>query len=124
MSTNDSGSLKKIYNNLCGCCAKPKDDCTRGHLRRSSIDDVDSARNRFESLALGYHNNVQPSTSPEVTTKNNKSEKKHSDNHSPRIVDDTLGEAFELRKEIQVDLSPSIFTSFADTTTHRKYMTY
>lgn len=63
-------------------------------------------RNRFETLTLGNHDETpsskasKPGTRPEIIA--TKLEKRQSDTRSPRIVDDTLGEAFELRKEIQV----------------------
>ncbi len=107
MSADDDCSLKKIYHNLCECCAKPKDECTRG-VHGKSQGDAATTRNRFETLTLGQHDDISTSknlrhvTRPEAEA--TELEDCPSDSPSPRIVNDTLGEAFELRKEIQVYL--------------------
>ena len=97
-------SLSTIHRSLCECCAKPKDEC-KGGLQRKSQDDTRKTENRFESLKVGHHRITASSgisrhvVKPEAAAEEVKG---CSSITSPQIVDDALGEIFEIRKGVQV----------------------
>ena len=106
-STVPGRSLTKINTDLCECCAKPKESCKRAYPDRRSQDSQTSApSNRFAVLNLGSLNGDCPST--------DRLAESHWDEHrkedlaavprgqAPRLTGDPLGDAFELREEIQV----------------------
>lgn len=117
--------MTKIYTDLCECCAKPKESCKRaGSDRRSQDSQTSAPSNRFAVLNLGSPNGDCPSK--------DRLPDRHRDEHTredlatmprgkaPRLTGDPLGDAFELRKEIQVH-SPFIAIRFhADAESYRK----
>lgn len=97
-------SLTKIYTGLCECCAKPVEDCKRKNGEKGPA----VLRNRFAALKVGT---VETCCAPEDPSPSPGHEGKsagESDlvprrgDDTPQLIDDTLGHAIEIRKELQV----------------------
>ena len=105
LALNDTRfSLTKIYTDLCECCAKPKERCLQAHKCKKSDEKRRCPLNRFATLELGHDNQSKKIGSPseQLDTKAKEHVIKCHTTAYMRILDDTLSEAFELRKEIQV----------------------
>lgn len=99
-----------MYNDLCKCCAKPKDKCTKTKRRRSSARSSGAPGNRFADLNIEETPIVEqpPSTELELCAQRPSDRGKDvgkSDDTTPSLMDDSLGEMLELREAVQVNLS-------------------
>ncbi|KAI9880764.1 MAG: hypothetical protein M1830_000653 [Pleopsidium flavum] len=101
-------SLTKIYTDLCECCARPKERCKRVSPDRPLSSDSETvAVNRFTVLNLG---NPKDDCACTEKTPNRQCEEDREETltatprakaTTPRLIDDPLGDAFELYKDIQ-----------------------
>lgn len=100
-------SLSKIYADLCECCAQPVKTCERASRGRLTEDSQTKSANRFASLNLGASGSdfppaeTQPNVSCNGCARENAAVTANVE-ATPRLVDDDLSDAFEIRKEIQV----------------------
>lgn len=99
-------SLTKIYTRLCDCCAKPVDDCKR--TRRQESQDV--FKNRFAALKLASTDiscdceAEWPSDDCDREGARERAATEPLVEHTPQLIDDPLGDAFEIHQELQVYL--------------------
>ena len=98
-------SLVKIYTQLCACCVKPVDVCKR--IGRQESQDV--FRNRFAALELGT---TDTSCDCEADWPSNDCDREGARerdamgprvDNTPQLIDDPLGDVFEIHQELQVD---------------------
>ena len=99
-------SLTKIYNGLCECCSKPKSKCLRARQRRTATSRTQPSLNPYETLAIENGSLVgkDDTATDQIETTGAEDTSASVDLPQLRLIDDTLGEAFELRKDIQVCL--------------------
>ena len=105
-------SLAKIYTDLCQCCARPRDNCKqiKPDRRPSSAEGDAIVVNRFAALNVGDPKEdatcytEERSRCGQYEDDLRETRVVHSDvkANTPQLVDDPLGDAFELHKEIQV----------------------
>ncbi len=99
-------SLAKIYTGLCECCAKPVEDCKRTTERKSQ----QIARNRYAPFKLGTMDTCCECESELACDSEGVGEDftpAPQVDDTPQLIDDPLGDAFEIRRESQVHL-PSL----------------
>ena len=106
-------SLTVMYNDLCKCCAKRKDKCTKAKRRPSSAWNSGAPGNRFADLKFEETPSIDQHSGSEssICAQRPPNTEKHvakSDDTTPALMDDSLGEILELREAIQVY---SIYTS-------------
>ena len=115
-------SLTKIYTGLCECCAKPVEDCKRTNERKR----LENLRNRFAPLKLGtidnsYDDGIERAS--EAKDARERFDTVPPVDDVPQLIDDPLGDAFAVCKELQVFglsfLSPLVLIS-----TSRRWMIY
>lgn len=89
-------SLTKIYTGLCECCAKPVEDCKQASEQKGR----DALKNRYDLLKVGTTGagDIEGATEGLATVARVED--------TPKLIDDPLGDAFEVRKELQVYLPP------------------
>ncbi|KAI9711032.1 MAG: hypothetical protein M1820_002470 [Bogoriella megaspora] len=101
-----TASLTKIYAELCECCGKPADVCDRDSHARISKDVTANTSNRFTTLPLEVDisngtDNIRSVPQEGRLHASPKKENIELAGHCPRLIGDSLSDAFELRKEIQ-----------------------
>lgn len=109
-------SLTVMYNDLCKCCAKPKDNCNKAKRRPSSARSSGAPGNRFANLKIEETPMVDQHSSSESSIcaqrpPNKENHVAKPDDTTPALMDDSLGEMLELREAVQVSHSvlPQIF---------------
>ena len=109
-------SLTKIYTGLCECCAKPVEDC-----KRTSRDKGPSVlRNRFAALKVGTTETCCTPEEPLPSSNHEETCARESDlvlrrcDDTPQLIDDILGDAIEIRKELQVHFLGNAMSLHAD----------
>ena len=103
-------SLTVMYNELCKCCAKPKANCTKAKRQPSSTWSSGAPGNRFADLKIEEMPLVDQQSSSESRIcaqrpPNKENHNPKSDDTTPALIDDSLGEVLELRETVQVDQS-------------------
>ncbi|ERF77085.1 hypothetical protein EPUS_06303 [Endocarpon pusillum Z07020] len=99
-------SLTKIYVGLCECCARPRKDCERPNLGRSHKDNQPALPNRFALLGLHDSDDGFDPTFTQAGRQCNECARDiqaavTESSTTPRLVDDHLGDAFDLCEKIQ-----------------------
>ncbi|KAL6720015.1 hypothetical protein ACLMJK_001936 [Lecanora helva] len=99
-------SLSQIYSGLCKCCVKPKDICKKKHEHGRQGSDCSEPTNRYTVLSPKGHEmdsttNDSLVISPCNYPKKSKSHLNREAESEPQIIDDSLGDAFEVRKVLQ-----------------------
>lgn len=100
-------SLNKIYIGLCEFCDKPMRNCEQTNLGRSCEASQKTLSNRFAVLKVGASDHDSPSGDNQPNRECNECARQDSTAKAkvpaiPRLVDDHLGDAFDIRKEVQV----------------------
>lgn len=103
-------SLTKIYTRLCECCAKPMKSCELPTLGRPQQDNLAALSNRYSVLGLNTSDNDLLSVNKQPCQHCDECSRENREHHAatakskttPRLVDDHLGNAFDLGRAIQV----------------------
>ena len=124
-------SLTKIHANLCECCAKSKEKCKRADQCHPCEDSKKAPSNPFSILKFGC--TVDHEYPSGIRTHDSQYDNGASDREgktatsgppAPRLIDDTLVEAVELRKAAQVNMRPTAFDGLAKEASDRKWLIY
>ena len=97
-----------MHADLCACCARPKNTCENAQSESAQ----NTAKNPFAVLNhtdRKQDDSVQSLTVNEHTKQNRGSggiDAQSRVKSAPQIVDDSLSDAFEIRKAVQVGVSP------------------
>jgi hypothetical protein len=99
--------------------------CERANLGRPREDSQTTSANRFAALGLDASNSdsLSPDKQPDGQCDECARDDRVANAHvapTPRLVDDQLGDAFELRNEIQVQWPLANIILSADIGLHRK----
>lgn len=94
---------------LCECCARPRKDCERPNVGRSRKDNQPALPNRFALLGLHDSDDGFDPTHTQAGRQCDEcardiQEAVTESSTTPRLVDDHLGDAFDLCEKIQVHL--------------------
>ncbi|KAL8934321.1 MAG: hypothetical protein Q9216_005970 [Gyalolechia sp. 2 TL-2023] len=105
-----TSSLTKIYTDLCKCCAKPKDDCNHRYCREDCAIPSRTCTNQYGVLDIAGINVELLTLSDEApclhdsTADRDKCTDSLSNTTLSTVVDDGLGNIFELYREIHVGI--------------------
>lgn len=122
-------SLTKIHADLCECCAKPKEKCKQADQYHPCGDSKKAPSNPFSLLKFGC--TVDHEYPSGIRTHDSQYDNGASDREGktatsgprvPRLIDDTLVEAIELRKAVQVYIRPAAFDDLTNVTSDRKWL--
>jgi hypothetical protein len=110
-----ASSLTKIYTRLCECCAKPLKSCQPPTLGRQQEDRLAALSNRYSVLGLNASDDKLLSIDKQPYQRCDECERETRGDRgggaataksktTPRLIDDHLGNAFDLDRAIQVCL--------------------